>query len=100
LRKTLKNILAEYGGIALTLYLAIFFIVLGGFWVAIQMGFRPMGSGGRVGAFAAAYIATKLTQPLRIGLTVLLTPIVARVYERVRGPRPAPEVETGPTVES
>lgn len=90
MRKTLKNILAEYGGVAVVLYLAIFFAVLGGFWFAIRMGFRPAGTGGKVGTFAAAYVATKLTQPLRIGLTVVLTPLVARAWERVRGPRVAP----------
>ena len=38
---------------------------------------------------AAAYIATKLTQPIRIGATILVTPIIARLYERLRGRRPA-----------
>lgn len=96
MRKTLKTILAEYGGIAVTLYLAIFFAVLGGFWLAIGMGFRPAGTGGRVGAFAAAYIATKLTQPLRIGLTLVLTPIVARGWKRIAGKRAVTETATEP----
>jgi hypothetical protein len=42
-----------------------------------------------VGTFAAAYIATKLTQPLRIGATLVITPFIARLYERMRGRRPA-----------
>lgn len=104
MRKTLKKILAEYGGIAFVLYLAIFFAVLGGFWFAIRMGFRPAGTGGRVGAFAAAYIATKLTQPLRIGLTILLTPIVARGWARLAGPRtitsPSPSAERPDEIEA
>lgn len=103
MRKTLKHVLAEYGGIALTLYLTIFFLVLGGFWLAIQMGFReqlesfirtitfgfvsPSAASGAVG-FGLAYVLTKLTQPLRIALTVVLTPFVARAYERLRGERP------------
>jgi hypothetical protein len=37
-----------------------------------------------VGSFTAAYIATKLTQPLRIAATLALTPLVARAYERLR----------------
>lgn len=99
-RKTLKNILAEYGGVALVLYLAIFFVVLGGFWFAIRMGFRPAGTGGKVGTFAAAYIATKLTQPLRIGLTIVLTPLLARAWKRIRGPRPAQAEVAPPDVET
>ena len=95
-RKTLKNILAEYGGVAVVLYLIIFFAVLGGFWFAIKMGFQPAGTGGKVGTFAAAYIATKLTQPLRIGLTIVLTPILARAWERIRGPRPDAAVTVSP----
>ena len=83
LRKTLKHILTEYGAVALVVYLTIFFVVLGGFWAAIRFGWRPASVAGNVGTFTAAYIATKLTQPLRIGATVLLTPLVARLYERV-----------------
>ena len=37
-----------------------------------------------MGQLPAAYIATKLTQPLRIAATLALTPVVARVYERMR----------------
>jgi hypothetical protein len=85
-RKTLQQILAEYGTVALVVYLVIFFAVLFGFWTAIQMGWRES-TAGSAGSFAAAYIATKLTQPLRIGATLLLTPIVARVLDRLR-PRP------------
>ena len=84
-RKTLKNILAEYGAVAVVVYLTIFFVVLGGFWLAIKTGWRPASAVGNAGAFTAAYIATKLTQPLRIGATLVLTPFVAKLYERVSG---------------
>jgi hypothetical protein len=84
-RKTIKHILAEYGAVAVVVYFAIFFAVLGGFWMAIRFGWRPSSAAGQVGAFTAAYLATKVTQPLRIGATLLLTPLVAKVYERVTG---------------
>lgn len=87
MRKTLQQVLAEYGTVALVVYLVIFFAVLFGSWTAIQLGWRPGSATGSVGSFAAAYIATKLTQPLRIGATLLLTPIVARLFDRLR-PRP------------
>jgi hypothetical protein len=84
-RNTLKNILVEYGMIAVVVYLAIFFLVLFAFWAAIRFGWQPSGVAGNVGVWTAAYIATKLTQPLRIVATLAITPFIARVYERVTG---------------
>jgi hypothetical protein len=57
--------------------------------VALRAGWAPSSASGKAGTFAAAYIITKLTQPIRIGLTVVLTPFVARAYERMtkRAPR-------------
>jgi hypothetical protein len=83
-RKTFKHILAEYGTVALVVYLTIFALVLGAFWAAIRFGWWPESAAGDVGAFTAAYLATKVTQPLRIGATLLVTPLVARAYERLR----------------
>ena len=94
MRKTLKNILSEYGKVAVVLYLVIFALVLGGSWLAIRAGWAPESAAGKASSFAAAYIVTKVMQPLRIGLTVVLTPLVARLYERVTGHRvvkPTPE---------
>jgi chromate transport protein ChrA len=88
MRKTLQHVLKEYGAVALALYLAIFAIVLVSFWTAIRFGWRPQSVAGGVGAFTAAYLATKLTQPLRIAATVFLTPLVVKAYEHVRGRAP------------
>ena len=81
--------LVEYGAIAVVVYLAIFFVVLFGFWAAIKSGWEPSGAMANVGAFTAAYLATKLTQPLRIIATLAVTPLLARVFERVMGRRAA-----------
>ena len=85
LKKTVQNLLAEYGTVAVIVYFTIFFAVLGGFWLAIRFGWRPTSAAGTAGTFAAAYIATKLTQPIRIAATLVLTPLVAKLYERARG---------------
>jgi len=92
MRKTLKNVLAEYGAVALALYLVIFVLVLTGSWIAIRAGWSPTSVGGKAGTFAAAYIVTKLTQPLRIAATVVLTPLLAKGWERMRAAakRPTP----------
>lgn len=91
MKKTVQKLITEYGTVALIVYFAIFFAVLGGFWLAIRFGWRPSSAAGNVGTLAAAYIATKLTQPIRIAATLIVTPIVAKLYERVRG-RPEPSV--------
>jgi len=83
MRKTAKSIFAEYGAIAVVVYFAIFFLVLAGFWAAFRFGWRPSSAAATVGVWTAAYIATKLTQPLRIVVTLAVTPFVAKLYERV-----------------
>ena len=88
MRKTIKSIFAEYGAIAVVVYFAIFFLVLFGFWAAIRFGWQPSSAAANLGIWTAAYIATKLTQPVRIIATLAVTPLVAKLYERVtRGAR-------------
>lgn len=85
MRKTLKQILAEYGAIAVVVYLGIFFAVLGAAWGAINLGWKPASLTANVGAFTAAYLATKVVQPFRIAATLALTPIIAAGISRLRG---------------
>lgn len=88
-----KALIAEYAGVAFATYFAIFALVLAGFALAISAGVQVETAQGGIGVLGAAYLATKLTQPLRIGATVLLTPIVARVVDRIKARRPAAPVE-------
>jgi hypothetical protein len=85
LRNKLTEILAEYGPVAVVVYFGIFFTVLFGIWAAIILGWKPDSMTANMGSFAAAYLATKVTQPLRIASTLALTPLAARVYTRVAG---------------
>ena len=80
----LKQILAQYGPLAFAIYMTLFFGVLMGFYLAINAGWAPESVAGRAGAFTAAYLATKLTQPLRIAATVVLTPLIGRLWQRKR----------------
>lgn len=89
MRSRLQHLLAEYGGVALAVYTVIFLAVLIGSWAAIQLGWRPEGGAGGVGAATAAYLFTKVTQPLRIAATLALTPLAARLYRRAPTPAPA-----------
>jgi CBS domain-containing protein len=105
MRKTTKDLLAEYGTVALVVYLSIFVLVLAGFWVAIRVGWRTDGTAGNVGSLAAAYVAAKVTQPLRIAATVGAD-ITIRCVARGRHPclvseimTPAPLQTVGPEAE-
>ena len=69
----------EYGSLALWVYFVIFAVVLLGFVLAISMGFHVKSHAMTVGTWGAAYLATKITQPLRIAATLVLTPFVMKV---------------------
>ena len=84
MRKTLKQFTVEYGSLFIVVYLTIFTIVWVGFWAAIRFGWSSGDStAANVGAWTAAYLATKVTQPLRIVASVAVTPMLARLYERM-----------------
>jgi hypothetical protein len=85
MRKTIQKLLVEYGAIAVVVYFAIFFLAIFGFWAAIRFGWQPSSTAGTLGIWTAAYIATKLTQPLRIVATLAVTPLIAKIYERITG---------------
>jgi cytochrome b561 len=85
IKERLNNLMAEYGSLALYVYFTIFALVLVGFALAIQFGFKTDGTAATAGTWGAAWLATKLTQPLRIGATLLLTPVVGNVRRRLRG---------------
>jgi hypothetical protein len=74
----------EYGGLALWVYFSIFAIVLVGFALAIQLGFKGESTAATAGTWGAAWVATKLTQPLRIGATFVLTPLIGNLRRRFR----------------
>ena len=80
-----RDLILEYGVIAVIVHYVIFAIVIVGFWAAIRAGWHTTSTAGSVGTWTAAYIAAKITQPLRIIATIAVTPFVARVYERVTG---------------
>ncbi len=86
----LKHLLAEYGPIAVGVYLILFFAVFFGIYIAIYAGWAPQSVAGNASAWTAAYLLTKLTQPLRIGATVLITPVVGRLWRRPTGKNPPP----------
>ena len=80
-----QDLFSEYGRTGIIVYFTIFFATLLGFWLLLTVGvdirtwsyFSKLGD---VGAIGLAYAATKITQPVRIAITLVLTPIVARKF--------------------
>lgn len=81
----MKDFLVEYGVIGLVVYLTTTALVYLGFWIALQFGWRPSGVVGNTGYWITAYIAAKATQPFRIAGSIAVTPVIARIYERITG---------------
>jgi hypothetical protein len=120
----LGTLLSEYGPVAFVVYFGIFFVVLVTFAWAIGRGFGHVidgwigklgqwfpwmsgsgaATGSTVGTWGAAYIATKLTQPLRIAATLALTPLVGGLLRRFGKsrdePRPTEDVSGSPGAQS
>lgn len=86
----LKALLAEYGRVALWTYFGIFLLVMAGFVVAIKTGMKADTSMGKAGLLGAAWVATKLTQPIRILATLALTPLIAQLLKIKRKAPVAP----------
>ena len=74
--------MAEYGRIAIAVYLSIFAATMAGFSIAISQGFEVEGTSSTAGILGAAWVATKLTQPIRIGVTLALTPVIGTFLKR------------------
>lgn len=86
MKKTLKEILAEYGMIAVVVYLVLFVVVLISSYFAIRFGWTTKSAAGTAGIWTAAYIVTKITQPLRIAATVVFSAFIGRLWDSRRKP--------------
>lgn len=92
-KQSLKERLSDLGGVGIAVYFIIFALTLAGFAVAIAAGFEVESAGEGGGLLFAAWVATKFTQPLRIGATFVLTPIVYKVYYTIRPKKDDPDPE-------
>jgi len=86
--KQLDGLVARYGQIGIATYLTIFVLTLCGFAAALSLGLGASGAAETAGVWAGAYLATKLSQPIRILATVALTPVLAAIVARVRKTNP------------
>jgi hypothetical protein len=87
LKQRYKALLTEFGAIALVTWFTIFFVTWIGFATAIEAGWEFDGAAGAAGTWGFAYILTQLTKPIRFGLTLALTPLVAGAWRKLRPPK-------------
>jgi hypothetical protein len=97
-KERLKTLLAEYGRVALYTYLGLFVLVFAAFAVAIAAGVQVASAEGGAGVLGMAYVATKVSQPIRIAATLALTPVIATWINRLKAskesaPKPDPSGE-------
>lgn len=98
LRDRFNALLAEWGPLLAIVYFSIFGLVLVGFALAIKAGFGVESAAGTVGTWGAAWVATKLTQPVRIAATLVITPALGALLKRFRRGRGSPPgVEGSPS---
>lgn len=105
----MARLLAEYGPLVLVVYLCISALSIVGFAWAIERGFKSSidtwsvkiggwipwlsdeaDKAGTLGTWAAAWVATKLIQPLRVPLTVAITALIHRVRLERRARKQTP----------
>lgn len=84
-----QSLVERYGTAAIVVYFTLFFGTWFSFWLAIKSGISVEGAAADAGTVGGAYVATKLTQPLRIAATAAITPIAATIWQRLR--RSSPE---------
>jgi len=93
LKERLSAHFNEYGTIAIVTYFSLSILTIIGFSIAIAIGWQPSTATGVLGAIGAGWIAAKATLPIRILITLGLTPGIAFVVTRLR--RKGAEVPPG-----
>jgi len=95
LKQRLSDLFAEYGKIAIATYFVLSILTIIGFSVAFAIGAAPSTATGVIGVIGAGWLAAKATLPIRILITLALTPAVAFVVNRVR-PRSTADAPSAP----
>lgn len=96
MKDRLKKMLDDYGPVGLVIYFGIFASTLVGFYMALSngvdlrglfeaVGMDYSGVAAETGTLVVAWAATKLTQPLRIFLSLAVTPWAGRWYLARKG---------------
>jgi hypothetical protein len=82
LKARLAALFAEYGTVALVLHFSISIATMIGFAIAIWSGAKPSSATGVLGVLGAAWALGKATFPIRILITLAITPPIAALWRR------------------
>jgi hypothetical protein len=93
LKARLKAHFQEYGRVAIWVYLILSLLTIAGFAIAIGAGVEPSTATGVLGVIGAGWLAAKATMPIRILITLGITPPIAAVIVRKKTKK-LPDVET------
>jgi hypothetical protein len=84
LKERLSALFDKFGRIAFFTFIALSVLTTIGFSVAFMIGLAPSTSTGVIGVIAAGWVAAKATLPIRILITLALTPVIAWIVTRRR----------------
>jgi hypothetical protein len=84
LKERLKLLFAEYGKLAIAVYVVLYALTVAVLLILVQAGFEIEGATEGATAFGAIWFATRLSTPFRIAATLALTPIVSALIKRFR----------------
>ena len=84
LKERLSALFEDYGRIAIITYFTLSILTIIGFSGAIWTGVKPSSETGVIGVIIAGWVLGKATLPIRILVTLGLTPVVAFVVRRRR----------------
>ena len=97
LKQRLSALFEDYGRIAIITYFTLSILAIIGFSVAIGLGVEPSGATGVIGVIIAGWALAKATLPIRILITLGLTPIIALIVTRRRRAAPSAEPPDEPS---
>jgi phosphate/sulfate permease len=89
LKQRLTALFEDYGRIAVITYFTLSILAIIGFSIAIWLGVEPSSETGVIGVIIGGWVAAKVTLPLRILITLAVTPLIALVVRRRRPDEPA-----------
>jgi hypothetical protein len=87
LKERLSALFNEYGRIAIITYFSLSILTIIGFSIGIGIGLAPSTATGVIGVIIAGWAAAKATLPIRILITLGLTPVIGLVVARLRRTR-------------
>jgi hypothetical protein len=98
LKQRLSELFAEYGRVAIITYFTLSILTIIGFSIAIWVGVEPSTSSGVFGVIFAGWALAKATLPVRIIITLFLTPLIELIVSRRRRAAAAAEPPDDPSV--